>query len=145
VGFVGALVWLIAAFALAGAELFVGEMTLLMLAGGAVAAAGLGLAGLPLWAEIAVFTVVSLGLLVLVKPALKKKMMKPPTYDESPKALVGSYAVVVEDVNAHEGMVRLDGSLWSARAMLESKVFHEGERVQVINIDGTTAVVCKEN
>lgn len=141
----GALVWLIAAVALAGAELFVGEMTLLMLAGGALAAAGIGLADLPLWVEIAVFAVVSLGLLVLVKPALKKKMLKAPTYDDSPKALVGSHAVVVEDVDAHKGMVRLDGSLWSAKAMLDTQSFKEGDTVQVINIEGTTAVVWKEN
>lgn len=141
----GALVWLIAAVVLAGAELFVGELTLLMLAGGALVASGIGLAGLPLWAEILVFAVVSLGLLGVVKPALKKRMLKPPTYDESPKSLIGSYAIVVEEVDAQKGMVRLDGSLWSARAMLDSSIFRDGEKVQVINIDGTTAVVWKEN
>lgn len=141
----GALIWLIGAVVLAGAELFVGEMTLLMLAGGALAAAGVGLADVPLAVEIAVFAVVSLGLLVLVKPALKKKMLKAPTYDESPKALVGSYAEVVEPVDASGGMVRLDGSLWSAKAMLETESFPVGQKVQVINIDGTTAVVWKEN
>jgi membrane protein implicated in regulation of membrane protease activity len=54
-----AVIWLIFALVLAGAEALTGDMSLLMLSGGALAAAGTTwLLGWPLWAEAAVFVVV---------------------------------------------------------------------------------------
>ena len=67
-----ALIWLIAALALAGAEALTGDLFLLMLGGGALAAAGSSLIFDDLWVHGAVFAVVSLLLLVLVRPALRR-------------------------------------------------------------------------
>ena len=66
-----ALIWLIAALALAGAEALTGDLFLLMLGGGALAAAGSSLVFDDLWVHGAVFLVVSVLLLVLVRPALR--------------------------------------------------------------------------
>ena len=67
-----ALIWLIAALALAGAEALTGDLFLLMLGGGALAAAGSSLVFDDLWVHGAVFAVVSVLLLVLVRPALRR-------------------------------------------------------------------------
>ena len=67
-----ALIWLIAALALAGAEALTGDLFLLMLGGGALAAAGSSLVFDDLWVDGAVFLVVSVLLLVLVRPALRR-------------------------------------------------------------------------
>ena len=67
-----ALIWLIAALALAGAEALTGDLFLLMLGGGALAAAGSSLIFDELWVHGAVFAVVSVLLLVLVRPALRR-------------------------------------------------------------------------
>ena len=65
-----AVIWLIVALGLAGAEALTGDMFLLMLGGGALAAAGSSwLLDLPIWTDGAVFLVVSVLLLVLVRPA----------------------------------------------------------------------------
>lgn len=141
----GAIIWFIAALVLAGLELAVGEMTLLMLAGGALAAAGVSLAGAPLWASVVAFAVASFGLLVFLRPFLRRRLQAPKTLDTSVRALVGSTAEVISPVQGHSGQVRLDGSIWSARSLDPDTTFAEGERVTVIDIDGATAVVWKEH
>lgn len=144
-GSVGAIVWFIAALVLAGLELAVGEFTLLMLAGAALAAAGVSLAGAPLWGSVVAFAVAAFALLVFLKPVMRRRLAAPKALDTSPQALVGSSAVVIEPIEAHGGQVRLDGSIWSARSLDPTHTFAEGERVSVINIDGATAVVWKDN
>ncbi|AJK68886.1 NfeD family protein [Corynebacterium marinum] len=141
----GAIIWFIAALVLAGLELAVGEMTLLMLAGGALAAAGVSLAGAPLWASVVAFAVASFGLLVFLRPILRRRLQAPKTLDTSVRALVGATAEVISPVQGHAGQVRLDGSIWSARSLDPATTFAEGERVTVIDIDGATAVVWKEH
>lgn len=140
----GAIVWFIAALVLAGLELAVGEFTLLMLAGGALAAAGVSLAGAPLWGSVLAFAVASFGLLVFLRPYLKSRLLKPQVLDTSSKALVGATAVVLAPIESDGGQVRLDGTIWSARSLDPTHTFAEGERVSVISIDGPTVVVWKE-
>ncbi|MGP6173165.1 NfeD family protein [Corynebacterium sp. A21] len=140
----GAIVWFIAALVLGGLEMMVGDFTLLMLGGGALAAAGVSVAGAPLWGSTLAFALVSIGLMVFLRPALKKRLQKPMVLDTSTKALVGMRAEVLEEVDGGNGQVRLDGSIWSARSMDPSHSFTVGERVTVISIDGSTAVVWKE-
>ncbi|RNE49166.1 NfeD family protein [Corynebacterium alimapuense] len=141
----GAIVWFIAALVLAGLELAVGEMTLLMLAGGALAATGISLIGLPLWASVVAFTVTSLGLLVFLRPYLKRRLYQPKVLDTSVTALVGSPALVIAPIEAAGGQIRMDGSIWSARSLDPVHTFAEGDRVTVVSIDGATAVVWKES
>ena len=67
-----ALVWLIVALALAGAEVLTGDLFLLMLGGGALAAAGSTLLFDDLWVHGVVFLVASILLLVGVRPVLRR-------------------------------------------------------------------------
>lgn len=139
----GALIWLVVAIVLAGIEIFAGELTFLMLAGGALAAAGVGLADVPVWVEVVVFTAASIGLLFFLKPVLRRRLQTQPLQAHDTKALVGSSVSVVEQVSAAGGIVRLDGTFWSARPLDPSEVFEDGTMVQVVQIDGSTAVVVK--
>ena len=69
------LLWLVLAIGLAGAEALTGDLFLLMLSGGAFATAGLSWAmDWPIWADGATFLVVSVLLLVLVRPALRRRL-----------------------------------------------------------------------
>jgi membrane protein implicated in regulation of membrane protease activity len=139
-----ALVWLIAALALAGAEALTGDLFLLMLSGGALAAAGSNwLFDWPIWADGAVFLVVSVLLLVLVRPVLRRRLTQGPGMPEPAKALEGRSALVLDRVAQHEGQVKLDGEIWTARPYNENDVYEPGEHVTVVHIDGATAVVQK--
>jgi membrane protein implicated in regulation of membrane protease activity len=140
----GAVIWLIAALGLAGAEALTGDMFMLMLGGGALAAAGSSwLLHLPIWTDGAVFLVVSLLLLVLVRPALRRRLTPAKGLPTGVKALEGKSALVLDRVARDEGQVKLDGQVWTARPMNEGDVFEPGERVTVMHIEGATAVVWK--
>lgn len=139
------LIWLILALLLAGAEALTGDLFLLMLSGGAVAAAGSSwLLDWPIWADGAVFLVVSVLLLALVRPALRRRFAlgRGPS-PEPVKALEGKNALVLGRVAQHEGQVNLDGEVWTARPMNDDDVYEAGDHVTVVEIDGATAVVWK--
>ncbi|HME49957.1 NfeD family protein [Mycobacterium sp.] len=139
-----ALIWLIVALVLAAAEVLTGDMFLLMLGGGALAAGGAHwLFDWPLWADGAVFLVVSVLLLVLVRPALKRRLTPHTPETTGVKALEGKSALVLDRVARHAGQVKLDGEVWTARPFNEDDVYEPGEQVTVMHIDGATAVVWK--
>ncbi|MGA8329029.1 MAG: NfeD family protein [Mycobacterium sp.] len=138
-----AVIWLIVAFGLAGAEALTGDMSLLMLSGGALAAAGSSWLNVPIWADGAVFLVVSVLLLVLVRPSLRRRLTPSQTLPTGMKALEGKNALVLDRVARDEGQVKVDGQVWTARPLNDGDVFEPGELVTVMNIDGATAVVWK--
>lgn len=140
----GALVWFAAAAVLACLELAVGEMTLLMLAAGALTTSAVALAGVPVGVEVAVFAASSAAFWFFLRPYLRRRLDSPMVYDETPRALVGSRAEVVEDITPAGGQVRFDGSLWSARALDPAEVIPAGSTVTVSDIDGPVAVVWKD-
>jgi membrane protein implicated in regulation of membrane protease activity len=138
-----ALLWLVLAIGLAGVEALTGDMFLLMLSGGALATAGVSWAtDWPIWADGVVFLTVSVLLVVLVRPTLRKRFTAA-GLPEPVKALEGKSALVLDRVARHEGQVKLDGEVWTARPLDDEDVFEPGDHVVVIRIDGATAVVFK--
>ncbi|HEY5843344.1 MAG TPA: NfeD family protein [Mycobacterium sp.] len=139
-----ALIWLVAALGLAGAEALTGDMFLLMLGGGALAAAGTSwLFNWPVWADGLIFLVVSVLLLVVVRPALRRRMLSGAPGDIGIAALEGKHALVLDRVSEHKGQIKLDGEVWTARPLNEYDVYEPGDQVTVMRIDGATAVVWK--
>jgi membrane protein implicated in regulation of membrane protease activity len=139
-----AVIWLIVALGLAGTEALTGDMFLLMLGGGALAAAGSSwLLNLPIWVDGAVFLVVSVLLLTLVRPELRRRLTPPKSLPMGIEALEGKSALVLDRVARDEGQVKLDGQIWTARPLNEGDEFEPGEQVTVMRIDGATAVVWK--
>ncbi|KZS59176.1 hypothetical protein A4G26_12540 [Mycobacterium kansasii] len=140
-----ALIWLVAALALVSAEALTGDMFLLMLGGGALAAAGSSwLMDWPVWADGAVFLIVSVLLLVLVRPAVRRRLAPGKGVPMGIKALEGKSARVLNRVARDEGQVKIDGQVWTARPLNEGDVFEPGDSVTVVHIDGATAVVFKD-
>jgi membrane protein implicated in regulation of membrane protease activity len=56
-------------------------------------------------------------------------------------ALVGRTAIVVEEVTGQGGRVRIGPDLWSSRAYDETLVIPAGTTVDVLHIEGATALV----
>jgi len=139
-----ALIWLIAALVLAGAEVLTGDLSLLMLGGAALAAAAADLLfGWPIWADGLMFLIVSVLLLVGVRPAVRRRLTAGAGLPEPVKALEGKSALVLDRVARHEGQVKLDGEVWTARPYSADDVYEPGDHVTVVHIDGATAVVSK--
>jgi membrane protein implicated in regulation of membrane protease activity len=139
-----ALIWLIGALVLAGAEVLTGDLSLLMLGGAALATAGADwLFGWPVWADGLVFVIVSVLLLAGVRPMLRRRLAVGAGLPEPMKALEGKSALVIDRVARHEGQVKLDGQVWTARPLNEDDIYLPGDHVTVVHIDGATAVVSK--
>jgi membrane protein implicated in regulation of membrane protease activity len=137
------IVWVVLAAVLGVAEIFTLTAALGLLAAAALAAAGAAALGLGPFAQFAVFAAVSIGLLVGVRP-LVKRQLRPrygPQHRFGVAALVGRQARVVQEVTGHDGRVRIGGEEWSARAYDETLVIPAGTTVDVIEIEGATALV----
>ena len=143
----GPIIWLIAAGLLFLGELLVADMSLLMLGTAAAITAGVAVVDIPVWAEILVFGVASVALILAIRPMLRRRLLKNSQehkFDDS--ELAGKRAEVIEPVSdqaQNGGMVRVAGELWSARSAHPGDTYSAGESVQVLSIDGTTAVVWK--
>ncbi|BBZ08138.1 membrane protein [Mycolicibacterium doricum] len=138
------LIWLVLAIVLAGAEALTGDMFLLMLSGGALAATGTSwLFDWPIWADGVVFLLVSVLLLGVVRPVLRRRFYSGVGLPEPAKALEGKTALVLDRVARHVGQVKLEGEVWTARPLDDNDVYEPGDQVTVMRIDGATAVVWK--
>jgi membrane protein implicated in regulation of membrane protease activity len=133
--------WLGLAVMLGIVETFTLDLVFLMLAGGAVAGAVAAAFGAPLLLQAVVAVVASAALLGVVRPIARRHLRTPLETRTGVAALVGRDALVIARVDAHSGQVKLGGEVWSARAFDDHDVIEPGERVQVAEIEGATALV----
>ncbi len=135
------LFWLILAVLLGVAEFFTLTLALGLLSAAALVAAlaaGLG-ASVPV--QILVFAVTGGVGMLAVRPVAKRQLILPPLSRDGVDALVGRSAVVTREVSAAGGVVHLSGEDWSARPYDEGLVIPAGGRVDVLQIEGATALV----
>lgn len=132
--------WLLAAVLLLLGELATNALVFLMPFGGAAVAAALAALGAPWYGQLAAFVIVTLGLIGFVRP-LAVRRQSGPGLRTGAAALVGQQATVIATVDEHRGRIRLEGQIWSARALDPDRIFEPGEAVHVAAIDGATAVV----
>jgi membrane protein implicated in regulation of membrane protease activity len=138
------LVWLILAGVFAGGEAVTGTFVLLMFAGGALAGAITAALGGVFLAEVVVAIIGTIGLLWLVRPVAIRHLNPGPAAITGSDALVGREAIVLSIVTQDGGRVRLNGAEWSARSKDPKQELPVGTRVEVLAIDGATAVVWKD-
>ncbi|MCX4760970.1 NfeD family protein [Streptomyces sp. NBC_01275] len=133
--------WLVGAAAL-GIPLVVTAMPEFgMFAVGAVAAAvtaGLGLGAVP---QVLVFVIVSVALVAVVRPIANRHSRQRPRLATGIDALKGRQAVVLERVDRAGGRIKLAGEVWSARALDTDHAYEVGQEVDVVDIEGATAIV----
>lgn len=134
-------VWLVIAVALGVAEFFTLTLAFGLLAGAALVAAIVAGVGGPLFLQLLGFTAAAAAGLLVIRPIARRHMRQPPLTSEGSDALVGKHAVVVEEVTAARGLIRLSGEQWSARTLDETQVIPVGALVDVMEIEGATAVV----
>ena len=141
--------WFIAAAALGVVEIFTLDLTLLMLAGGALAGGTVMLLDGPMILAVIVAAVVSSLLLFALRPWLLRSMRKRGVefVETNSAALVALHARALDEVTSTGGRVKLRGEVWSARIEEGAQNIHEGADVVVVKIDGATAIVApvKEN
>ncbi|KAF0649386.1 MULTISPECIES: NfeD family protein [Streptomyces] len=135
------LVWLLAAAALGAAEFFTLTLVFGLLAGAALVAAVVAGVGVGLLGQLIAFGAAAAAGLLLIRPVALRQMARVPLVRDGSDALVGKRAEVTKEVTASRGLVRISGEEWSARALDESLVIPVGAVVDVMEIEGATAVV----
>jgi membrane protein implicated in regulation of membrane protease activity len=109
------------------------------LAAGAAAVAdvlGAGTVG-----SLIVFIVCSVASLAILRPVARRHIHMPAISRTGTDALVGRRAVVTRQVDGTGGRIRVGGEEWSARSYLGDQVLVEGQTVDIVQIEGATALV----
>lgn len=136
------LLWAIAAAALAVGEIltpglfFLGPVAVAAVLAGLLALLGVGVVG-----QFLVFVIASIASVAFLRPLARSHLRVPPSLRTGTAALVGTKALVLERVDVNGGRVRIGGEEWSARAFVEDQVIEPGARVDVVKIEGATALV----
>lgn len=135
------LAWLGFAVVLGIIEVTTLDLVFAMLATGALAAALAALVTDSAVVQVLVALVVSVGMLAVVRPLALRHLKTPQAIRTGVAALVGAKGVVLERVDAQGGRVKIRGEVWSARSFDPHATIEAGASVDVVEIDGATAVV----
>jgi len=137
------ILWLVAACILGVGEMHQGGFYLAPFALGAALAAAVSLLGVGGLLTALVFVLASATVFAALRPVAQRHRRLPPPISTGAAALVGRPAIVLERIANAEGVgcVKIDGEVWTARSFDEAQVFDPGERVEVVEIRGATALV----
>jgi len=136
------LAWAIVAVLLAIGEIFTpGLFFLGPIALAAVAATVTAALGGPVWLQIAVFGVGSFASVGLLRPIARAHLKMPHAMRTGAAALEGAKAIVLQRVDGRGGRVKIGGEEWSARSYMPDEAFDVGTEVEVVQIQGATALV----
>jgi membrane protein implicated in regulation of membrane protease activity len=135
-------IWLILAAVFAAGEV-AASFTFILgpIALAALVPALLASLGAPVEAQIIAFIVAAIASLALVRPIARRHLHTPAAIRTGTAALVGSRALVLERVDQDSGQVKIGGEVWTARPYDDDDVYEPGARVEVIKIQGATALV----
>jgi membrane protein implicated in regulation of membrane protease activity len=136
------LIWAIVAVLLALAEIFTPGMFFAGPVALAAVVAGLtALIGAAVAVQLIVFIVGAIASVWVLRPIARRHLHMPAQLRTGTAALEGAKAVVVQRVDLNGGRVRIGGEEWSARAYMDDGVYEPGTRVEVVKIEGATALV----
>jgi membrane protein implicated in regulation of membrane protease activity len=133
-------VWLAAVGALMVVEMLTVDLLFASLAFSALMAAVANALGFDMATQGLVFALAAAISLFILRPlALKHLRKRPANHSTNVDALIGAPAVALSDINDLAGQIKLSGEIWSARA--DGPLISKDSRVEVISIEGATAVV----
>jgi membrane protein implicated in regulation of membrane protease activity len=138
------IIWLVAACVLGIGEMHQGGFYLAPFALGAALAAVFALAGVGAPLSAVAFIGGSALVFATLRPVAQRHRRLPPPIRTGAAALVGRPALVLERIANDEGVgcVKIDGGeVWTARSYDEHEEIPAGERVEVVEIRGATALV----
>lgn len=92
--------------------------------------------------QTTVFLIISVLLLLITKPFVKKFVDKKPTVITNAYNIIGKKAIVLEDIDPiqSKGLVKIGTETWSAESEADEKISKDTE-VEVTAIKGVKAVV----
>ena len=135
-------IWVVAAVVLVIAEATTTAFVAIYFGFAALVTAVVALIGLPVAAQLVVFGVVSVGSMVLTRPALRRAAGRTASIRTGVDAMQGRIGVVVRPIaELDPGQVKVGGETWTARSFYDGESIPEGARVEVVRVEGVTALV----
>jgi membrane protein implicated in regulation of membrane protease activity len=99
--------------------------------------------GVPFWVEIIVFVVLSITLLIALRPLVKKYFSKN-NFKTNVDEMIGRKALVIKSISEMErGEVKINGVIWTAEAVNPSEKIEKDDIVKILSIDGNKLIVKK--
>lgn len=96
--------------------------------------------GIPFWANIIIFAVLSVILLFTLRPTLTKLMKKNKDLKTNVDSLVGLNVRMIKESNFDElGQARVGDVVWSVKSR-DGETLKEGEIVEIVEVDGNKLI-----
>jgi membrane protein implicated in regulation of membrane protease activity len=135
-------IWAIVTVLLAIGEIFTpGLFFLGPIAVASLATTVVAALGGPTWLQIVVFGAGSFAAVGLLRPIARRHLTMPRAIRTGAAALEGAKAVVLQRVDGRGGLIKIGGEEWSARSYMPDEAFDVGTEVEVVQIQGATALV----
>ena len=135
------IMWLLLIIVFVVIEALTAQMLCIWFAGGALVALVSSLFDMPVGFQVTIFAVLSVALLVLTRPVVKK-MSRGPRVRTNADRVIDSTAIVTEEIDnlKAQGAVTVGGKVWSARSKGSSPI-PAGAKVIVRDIEGVKVIV----
>ncbi|WP_216381015.1 NfeD family protein [Arcanobacterium phocae] len=132
-------IWAIISAVLLILEMLTVDFTFTMVAGGALAAAGVSAIGGNLVFQVVTFAIVSAVLLFLVRPWARRHINNSSAGESNVYAMSGQEAVSLTRIDRSSGQIKINGETWSAKT--GSDPIEAGVNVVVTTVEGAQAIV----
>ncbi len=134
------IIWFAVIIVAAIIEINTMDLASIWFSAGALVAFILALVGLNPFVQIAIFLVVSLMLLISIRPIVKN-YLKTNIISTNTDRLVGKVAICTKDINMGErGEVKIDGKYWLAVSSCDEDILID-DKVEVLAIEGVKLIV----
>ncbi|HYX84659.1 MAG TPA: NfeD family protein [Gaiellales bacterium] len=135
-------VWVVIAVALLVAEATTTAFVAIYFGVAALAAALLAAAGASVAVQMLAFGGLAVGSLALTRPALRRATGRVAGLRTGVDAMQGKIGLVTLPIAELEpGQVKVGGEIWTARSYYDGESIPAGTRVEVVKVEGVTALV----
>lgn len=136
------ILWFVIILGSAVVEILTMDLTSVWFSIGALVAFLLGLVGVNPIVQLLVFIVVSIALLLSVRP-IAKNYFRTNVISTNSDRLVGKVAICTKAIEeGARGEVKVDGKIWTAIAH-DASAIEEGDKVEILAIEGVKLIVVK--
>lgn len=141
-----AIVWLALAIIFSVIELATMGLVTIWFAAGALVALLLSMVGAPFLVQVAAFLVVSVAVLLLVRP-LATRYVNKNARKTNIDAVVGRRLIVKQEIDNLKGTgkIDMDGTTWLAVSTIDNLVIPAGTPVRVVKVSGAKLIVERED
>lgn len=136
------ILWVVIGVILLGVEATTTAFVAVYFGLAALVTAALAALGLPAVVQVLAFAALSAGGMALTRPALKRLAGTTPRLRTGVDAMRGRRGVVTTAIGELDaGQVRIGSETWTARNYFDGEAIAAGTRVEVVQVQGVTALV----